>query len=64
MLANDTDADADLLTATVVNGPGHGTLTLGGDGAVTYTPEAGFHGSDSFTYTASDGNGRRRMRPP
>jgi VCBS repeat-containing protein len=55
VLANDTDADVDLLTATVVNGPGHGTLTLGGDGSVTYTPAAGFHGSDSFTYTASDG---------
>src|SRR5690606_39023513 len=36
--------------------PAHGTLS--GSGATrTYTPDLDFHGSDSFTYTASDGGG-------
>ncbi|MBD2848141.1 S-layer homology domain-containing protein [Paenibacillus sp. IB182496] len=55
VLANDTDADGDPLTATKVSDPSHGTLTLNSDGSFTYTPEAGYHGSDSFTYKASDG---------
>ena len=54
VLANDTDADDDL-TAEVVNGPQHGTLTLNPDGSFTYVPEAGFHGVDSFSYRAGDG---------
>lgn len=53
VLANDTDAD-DTLTAEVVNGPQHGTLTLNPDGSFTYVPHAGFHGVDSFSYRASD----------
>ena len=30
-------------------------MTLGTDGSFTYTPNADFNGTDSFTYTASDG---------
>ena len=30
---------------------------INGDGTVTYTPDADFHGIDTFTYTISDGNG-------
>ena len=55
VLANDTDADGDPLTATVVTGPANGTLTLNADGSFSYTPDADFNGSDSFTYSASDG---------
>ena len=55
VLANDTDADGDPLTAAVVSGPANGTLTLNADGSFNYTPNANFNGSDSFTYTASDG---------
>src|SRR4029079_3542231 len=33
----------------------HGTLSLLGTGAFTYTPTAEYHGPDSFTYAASDG---------
>src|SRR5205823_3335131 len=50
----DSDANGDALTAAVVSGPAHGTLTLNGDGSFTYTPAAGYTGSDSFTYQASD----------
>ena len=56
VLANDTDPDGDSLTATLVTGPAHGTLALNADGSFTYTPAAGFTGSDSFTYVASDGS--------
>ena len=55
MLANDTDADGDALTAVVVSGPSHGTLTLNANGSFTYTPTAGYYGADSFTYKANDG---------
>jgi VCBS repeat-containing protein len=56
VLGNDTDPDGNPLTATVVTGPGHGTLTLNANGGFTYTPAANFNGTDSFTYRASDGS--------
>lgn len=55
VLANDTDADGDVLTAQVASGPGSGTLVLETDGSFTYTPDPGFVGTDSITYVASDG---------
>lgn len=55
VLANDTDADGDALTAALVSGPANGTLTLNADGSLSYTPNAGFTGTDSFSYQASDG---------
>ena len=55
VLRNDSDADGDALAAARVSGPAHGTLTLNRDGAFIYTPAAGFHGRDSFSYRASDG---------
>ena len=55
MLANDTDADGDTLTAAVVANVTHGSLTLNLDGSFTYTPSAGYSGPDSFTYRANDG---------
>src|SRR5207247_1142649 len=54
VLGNDTDIDGDTLTAALVTGPAHGTLTLNANGSFTYTPAANFNGSDSFTYRASD----------
>ena len=55
MLANDTDVDGDALTAILVSGPAHGSLTLNADGSFTYTPAANYNGPDSFTYKANDG---------
>ena len=55
MLGNDTDADGDSLTATVVTGPAHGTLALNANGSFTYTPAANYNGPDTFTYRVSDG---------
>ena len=55
VLANDTDEDSARLTASLVAGPSNGTLTLRTDGTFTYTPNADFNGTDTFTYRASDG---------
>jgi hypothetical protein len=35
--------------------PAHGTAAINGDGTVRYTPALGFFGTDTFTYTATDG---------
>ncbi|MCB2043230.1 MAG: tandem-95 repeat protein, partial [Rhodoferax sp.] len=51
---NDSDGDGDALTVTLVDGPQHGSLQLDADGGFTYTPDADFHGSDSFSYYVSD----------
>jgi VCBS repeat-containing protein len=55
VLANDTDADGDMLTALLATPPSNGTLTFNADGSFTYTPRANFSGMDSFTYRARDG---------
>ena len=51
-----TDLDGDTLTYTPSN-PDHGTIVTGQTGIITYVPDAGFIGTDSFTYEASDGHG-------
>ena len=55
VLGNDTDPDGDPLSAARVAGPANGTLTSNGNGSFTYRPARDFHGTDSFTYAASDG---------
>ncbi len=54
-LRNDMDADGDPLAAVLGTGPANGTLTLNADGSFTYTPNADFYGTDTFTYRANDG---------
>ncbi|MEI4235529.1 Ig-like domain-containing protein, partial [Roseovarius sp. D22-M7] len=56
VLANDTDVEGDTLSAVLDSGPANGSLTLNADGSFGYTPDAGFSGSDSFTYFANDGS--------
>jgi VCBS repeat-containing protein len=56
VLGNDSDRDGDALTAVRVSGPAHGTLTLNANGSLTYTPDADYNGTDSFTYQANDGS--------
>jgi VCBS repeat-containing protein len=53
VLGNDQDFDA--LSAVLVTGPAHGTLTLGADGSFQYAPAADFNGTDAFTYRVQDG---------
>jgi VCBS repeat-containing protein len=55
VLANDTDADGDTLTAQKVSDPAHGVLVLNADGTFVYTPAANYNGADSFVYRPFDG---------
>ena len=57
VLANDSDADGDLLSANLHSNVSHGTVSLNSDGSFTYTPYADYNGSDSFSYRTLDGNG-------
>lgn len=57
VLANDSDADGDVLTVTSVTDPVNGIATDDGNGIITYAPDPGFAGIDSFDYTISDGSG-------
>ncbi|MEO0819628.1 MAG: Ig-like domain-containing protein, partial [Pseudomonadota bacterium] len=59
VLANDTDIDGSLVasTVTVVSGPTNGGAVENPDGTITYTPNQGYVGSDSFTYTVEDDDG-------
>ena len=50
-----TDADGDALTLSIASQPAHGTLGAIVANSVTYTPDAGYFGADSFTYRGSDG---------
>ncbi|RYE21208.1 MAG: T9SS type A sorting domain-containing protein, partial [Sphingobacteriales bacterium] len=68
-LSNDTDADGHTLTISSINGttltPGtpqsiavpNGTVTVAENGSITFTPSPAYHGTVSFPYTISDGNG-------
>jgi large repetitive protein len=53
--ANDTDADGDTLGVSNVGAATKGTTEITPDGKVRYTPNADANGTDSFTYTVSDG---------
>jgi hypothetical protein len=56
VLANDSDPDHDPVKVSAVTQPPHGRATFTA-GSVRYTPDAGYHGGDSFRYTVSDGRG-------
>jgi VCBS repeat-containing protein len=56
VLGNDTDVEGDQLIVSSVGAAAHGTASLD-NGVVSYTPAANYNGSDSFSYTVSDGNG-------
>lgn len=51
------DPDSSVVTFSLVTGPAHGDLILLTDGHFQYTPDADFFGTDSFTFTADDGDG-------
>ena len=56
VLKNDGDVDpGTTLQALQVQGPANGSLVLNANGSFNYTPNAGFSGTDSFTYKVSDG---------
>jgi hypothetical protein len=57
LLANDSDIDGDGLTAVSYSGgvTAHGVVAGNANGGFTYTPNASYAGSDSFTYRVTDG---------
>ena len=59
LLANDTDTDGvlDPASVTITADPTLGTVEVNPDGTVTYTPNAGESGDDSFAYTVADDDG-------
>ncbi len=56
VLDNDSDLENDPLTVTDSTDGSNGSTTTDGT-TVTYTPNADFFGSDSFTYTMTDDDG-------
>jgi VCBS repeat-containing protein len=70
VLANDADPAnvpgkpaADVVTASLSSGPSHGSLVLNADGNFTYTPAPNYFGTDTFSYTASDGEDNGTSAP-
>src|SRR5262249_42014953 len=55
VLTGAADGEGDSLTATAGTSAAtaHGSVTILSDGSYTYTPDAGYFGSDSFTFTAN-----------
>jgi|GEM_PF-2875461 len=50
-----TDVDGDTLTYSVASQPSNGTVMVSAAGDYTYTPDANYNGTDSFTFVANDG---------
>lgn len=58
VLANDgPDPDGDPVTVNISGPPTNGAASVDADGQVTYTPNAAFRGTDTFTYSLTDGRG-------
>ena len=55
VLANDSDPEGNPLSAVLVTGPAHGTLTFNANGTFSYTHDGSKTTSDSFSYRANDG---------
>jgi len=59
VVGNDQDLDGtiNVSTVTIVGLPANGSVTVSPAGTVSYTSNAGFNGTDTFTYTVADNNG-------
>ena len=56
VIANDTDADGDNLTLVAVSTSGGGSVAINTDNvSVDYTPLANYNGTETITYSVSDG---------
>ncbi|MCA9266307.1 MAG: cadherin-like domain-containing protein, partial [Planctomycetales bacterium] len=55
VIANDAPAGTPDLSVLLVTSTTHGNLSLATDGSFTYSPDAGFYGSDHFSYLLADG---------
>jgi hypothetical protein len=57
VLANDTDADDDVLRITSTGSAAHGSVAILGDTLIQYIPAENYSGSDMFDYTITDDRG-------
>ena len=59
VLANDSDSDGylDATSVTVSSQPSNGSASVGSYGNITYTPDSGFSGTDTYTYLVQDDDG-------
>ena len=53
---NDRDLDGHPITIASVEDPPHGTATINAGASITYTPDPGYMGPDSFVYAIADGH--------
>ncbi|MBE7386303.1 MAG: tandem-95 repeat protein [Leptolyngbya sp. SIO1E4] len=51
-----TDIDGDSLTFSLMTGAKNGAVVVNDNGSVIYTPDGNFFGTDSFSYTVTDGD--------
>lgn len=58
VLQNDTMGSSNTVASIIRSTPANGTTSLTGSNQIIYTPNNGASGSDSFTYTITDGNGK------
>ena len=59
MLAGDSDIDGDTLSVVGTSPPANGSVVVNSDNTITYTPNDGFTGTDTFSYTVADEIGTR-----
>jgi hypothetical protein len=57
LAGNDTPSADGSSVWSLTTGAAHGTVVVNADGTYTYTPAAGYTGTDSFTYTITDAAG-------
>lgn len=59
VLSNDNDSDGtiDIETVAIASVPSNGSATVSDDGIIIYSPNTGFSGGDSFSYTVMDNDG-------
>jgi VCBS repeat-containing protein len=63
LLATASDVNSPVLTAAIVAGPQHGTLTVNANGTFSYQGSKDYLGADSFTYKVNDGSLATSLRP-
>lgn len=60
VLANDTSSGPlDVNSVQIETNPTYGTVDVNADGTITYTPNSGYEGSDTFAYSVADTLGER-----
>ncbi len=57
VLSNDTGLEDGGIVVTLSAAPTNGTVTVGSNGALTYTPNSGYAGADTFQYQITDADG-------